>query len=121
MTRKWASAAAISPAGRSSGCASPRAILHDPAILILDEATANVDLETEEQIQEALARLTAGRTTIAIAHRLSTLRNADHLLVVQDGKVAEYGTHQELEENKGVYYELLQMHRKTSMVEALHE
>jgi len=98
-----------------------RAILHDPAILILDEATANVDLETEEQIQEALARLTAGRTTIAIAHRLSTLRNAQTLLVVQDGKVAEFGTHQELEEKKGVYYELLQMHRKTSMVEALHE
>ena len=68
-----------------------RAILHDPAILILDEATANVDLETEEQIQEALARLIQGRTTIAIAHRLSTLRNAHTLLVIEDGKVAEFG------------------------------
>ena len=98
-----------------------RAILHDPAILILDEATANVDLETEEQIQEALARLTQGRTTLAIAHRLSTLRNAHTLLVIEEGKVAEHGTHEELEANKGTYYELLQMHRKTSTVEALHE
>jgi len=98
-----------------------RAILHDPAILILDEATANVDLETEEQIQEALARLTQGRTTIAIAHRLSTLRNAHTLLVMDEGKVAEHGTHEELEELKGKYYELRQMHQKTSMVEALHE
>jgi ATP-binding cassette subfamily B protein len=98
-----------------------RAILHDPAILILDEATANVDLETEEQIQEALARLTQGRTTIAIAHRISTLRNAHTLLVIEDGKVAENGTHEELEELKGKYYELLRMHQKTSMVEALHE
>ena len=98
-----------------------RAILHDPAILILDEATANVDLETEEQIQEALARLTMGRTTIAIAHRLSTLRNAHTLLVIDEGKVDEHGTHEELEANKGTYYELLQMHRKTSTVEALHE
>jgi ATP-binding cassette subfamily B protein len=98
-----------------------RAILHDPAILILDEATANVDLETEEQIQEAITRLIEGRTTIAIAHRLSTLRNAHNLLVVEDGKVAEYGTHEELEEKKGKYYDLLQMHRKTSAVEAWKE
>ncbi len=98
-----------------------RAILHDPAILILDEATANVDLETEEQIQEAITRLIEGRTTFAIAHRLSTLRNAHHLLVIEDGKVAEYGTHEELEEKKGKYYDLLQMHRKTSSVEAWRE
>jgi ATP-binding cassette subfamily B protein len=98
-----------------------RAILHDPAILILDEATANVDLETEEQIQEAITRLIEGRTTIAIAHRLSTLRNAHHLLVIEDGKVVEYGTHEELEEKKGKYYDLLQMHRKTSAVEAWKE
>jgi ATP-binding cassette, subfamily B, bacterial len=98
-----------------------RAILHDPAILILDEATANVDLETEEQIQEAIARLIEGRTTIAIAHRLSTLRNAHHLLVIEDGKVVEFGTHEELEEKKGTYYDLLQIHRKTSMVEAWTE
>jgi len=96
-----------------------RAILHDPAILILDEATASVDLETEAQIQEAIARLIEGRTTFAIAHRLSTLRNASSLLVLEDGKIAEFGTHEQLEENKGVYYRLLDIHRKTSMTTAL--
>jgi ATP-binding cassette, subfamily B, bacterial len=96
-----------------------RAILHNPAILILDEATANVDLETESQIQEAIARLIENRTTFAIAHRLSTLRNAHKLLVMEDGKIAEFGTHEELENKEdGVYRKLLDIHRKTSMVKA---
>jgi ATP-binding cassette subfamily B protein len=98
-----------------------RAILHDPAILILDEATANVDLETEEQIQRAIAELTRGRTTLAIAHRLSTLRNADHLLVIEDGKVAEFGTHDELAAKHGVYQRLLDIHQKTSMVRGVDQ
>ena len=106
-------------AGEKQRVCIARAVLHDPAILILDEATANVDLETEEQIQQAIARLVEGRTTFAIAHRLSTLRNADKLLVIEDGKVVEFGTHQELEEQKGVYYNLLDLHRKTSMVKAV--
>jgi len=106
-------------AGEKQRVCIGRAILHDPAILILDEATANVDLETEEQIQQAIARLVEGRTTFAIAHRLSTLRNADALLVLEDGKVAEFGTHQELEDKKGVYYSLLDLHRKTSTVKAV--
>ena len=106
-------------AGEKQRVCIARAILHDPAILILDEATASVDLETEAQIQEAVARLIAGRTTFAIAHRLSTLRNASNLLVVDEGKVAEFGTHEELEAKKGVYQRLLEIHRKTSMTTAL--
>jgi ATP-binding cassette subfamily B protein len=73
-----------------------RAILHDPRILILDEATSSVDTETEYKIQEALERLVAGRTVFAIAHRLSTLRRASRLFVVEDGKLEESGTHAEL-------------------------
>lgn len=73
-----------------------RALLHDPRILILDEATSSVDSESEKKIQEALQRLVAGRTTFAIAHRLSTLSAADRLLVLEDGKLLEQGTHQAL-------------------------
>jgi ATP-binding cassette subfamily B protein len=73
-----------------------RAILHDPRILILDEATSSVDTETEWKIQEALERLTGGRTVFAIAHRLSTLKRADRLFVIEDGRISEQGTHAEL-------------------------
>ena len=71
-------------------------MLHDPRILILDEATSSVDTETEREIQEALERLIAGRTVIAIAHRLSTLRRASRLFVIENGRLAECGTHREL-------------------------
>lgn len=84
-----------------------RAVLINPRILILDEATAALDTETEMSIQDALDSLTAGRTTLAIAHRLSTLRNADRLVVIEGGKIAEAGTHNELIQNKGVYYRLM--------------
>ena len=73
-----------------------RAILHDPRILILDEATSSVDTETEKNIQDALRRLVSGRTTFAIAHRLSTLNSANRLFVMQEGKLVEHGTHAEL-------------------------
>ena len=81
-----------------------RAILHNPRILILDEATSSVDTETEKQIQQALDRLVEGRTTFAIAHRLSTLQAADRLVVLEKGKVVEQGLHSELAEKPGGVY-----------------
>jgi len=87
-----------------------RAILHDPRILILDEATSSVDTETEHQIQEALDRLIAGRTVFAIAHRLSTLRKASRLFVISEGRLAESGTHRELlAKSDGIYRRLHEM------------
>ncbi len=83
-----------------------RAILADPAILILDEATSSVDTRTEMHIQEALLNLMKGRTSFVIAHRLSTIREADMILVINDGEIIERGNHHELLENKGFYYNL---------------
>lgn len=86
-----------------------RAILRNPKILILDEATAAMDTQTERQIQSALEQLTKNRTTIMIAHRLSTLRSADKLIVIENGKMPEFGTHRELLEKKGIYYKLYKL------------
>lgn len=89
-----------------------RAILANPRILILDEATASVDTETEMAIQDSLDRLVKGRTTLSIAHRLSTLRNADRLIVIDDGRITEEGTHAELVRRKGTYFKLMQLQSK---------
>lgn len=83
-----------------------RAVLADPGILILDEATSNIDTRTEALIQEAFSTLLEGRTSVVIAHRLSTIRNADQILVVEDGRIAERGTHAELLERNGLYADL---------------
>ena len=86
-----------------------RALAHDPAVLILDEATALIDTDTERKLQIALEKLTKGRTTIVIAHRLSTIRNADQIVVLEKGELAEMGTHEELLQNQGLYYNLYQL------------
>jgi len=93
--------------GEKQRIAIARAVLLNPRILILDEATASLDTETEKQIQEALERLVKGRTTISIAHRLSTLRNADRLFVLENGQIKESGTHEELIKLKGIYFNLV--------------
>ena len=101
--------------GERQRIAIARAILHDPRLLILDEATSSLDTETEYQIQEALGRLIKGRTTFAIAHRLSTLREADRIVVIDKHRIAEVGSHNELMRKKGIYYGLvmaqLDMHK----------
>jgi ATP-binding cassette subfamily B protein len=99
-----------------------RAILHNPRILILDEATSSVDTETEYKIQEALDRLTAGRTVFAIAHRLSTLRRADRIFVIDDGCMTEHGTHAELlAKPGGTYRRLTELQQELTMARSLAE
>lgn len=83
-----------------------RALLADPRILILDEATSSVDTQTEQIIQRALSRLLKGRTSFVIAHRLSTITSADLIVVVDGGRIIERGTHRELLEKHGYYYDL---------------
>lgn len=96
-----------------------RAILANPKILILDEATASVDTETEQAIQSSLNMLVKGRTTLSIAHRLSTLKNADKLVVIDDGKLTESGTHEELIEQKGTYFKLMELQSKALALRGL--
>ena len=92
--------------GQRQLLAFARALAFDPAILVLDEATSNIDTETELLIQDALGKLTRGRTTIVIAHRLSTIQHADNIIVLHKGKVRESGNHQELLAKRGMYYSL---------------
>jgi len=96
-------------AGQRQLLSFARTLAFDPAILILDEATANIDTETEQLIQEALETLMAGRTTIMVAHRLSTVQRADKIIVMHKGRIRESGTHQELLEQDGIYRKLYQL------------
>ena len=93
-------------AGQRQLISFARALAFDPAILVLDEATASIDSETEAVIQRALRTLTAGRTTFIVAHRLSTIQHADQIIVLHKGRIREQGTHQELLEQQGLYYKL---------------
>ena len=99
-------------AGQKQLLAFARALAFDPDILVLDEASANIDTATEMLIQDALEKLTADRTTIVIAHRLSTIQHADKILVLHKGRIKERGTHQELLAEEGLYYNLYQLQYK---------
>lgn len=83
-----------------------RAMLYDTSMLILDEATSNVDTATERRVQQAMAALMRGKTSFVIAHRLSTIQEADQILVVEQGDVVEQGTHRQLMDKKGKYYQM---------------
>ncbi|MCL2445645.1 MAG: ABC transporter ATP-binding protein/permease [Oscillospiraceae bacterium] len=100
--------------GERQRVAIARAVLRNPKILILDEATSALDPETEGKVQQALERLVKGRVTIAIAHRLSTLRHANRLAVIDGGEIAELGSHRELMQKRGIYYNLVTTQRQMS-------
>ena len=93
-----------------------RAVLKNPSILIFDEATAAVDSETEELIQTAVERMISGRTTLMIAHRLSTLRKANKIVVVDKGEIIEFGSHEELMELKGKYHKLIEIQNMSEQI-----
>jgi ABC-type multidrug transport system fused ATPase/permease subunit len=98
--------------GQRQLLAFARALAFDPKILILDEATANIDTETEQLIQDALSKLTKDRTTIIISHRLSTIQHADNIIVMHKGKIREMGNHNDLLTKKGLYYNLYKLQYK---------
>ena len=95
-------------AGQRQLISFARAIAHDPAVLVMDEATANIDTGTERLIQQALAQVTENRTTLTIAHRLSTIRHADRIFVMRHGEIVESGTHASLLAAQGYYHALLE-------------
>jgi ATP-binding cassette subfamily B multidrug efflux pump len=104
--------------GQRQRTALARAVVREPSILILDDALASVDTHTEDAILKGLRKVMETRTTLIIAHRLSSVRDADHILVLDEGRIAEAGTHQQLLDAGGMYAE---MHRRQSMAQELGE
>ena len=100
-------------AGQRQLLSFARTLAFDPAILVMDEATANIDTETEMLIQDAMERLMQGRTTIVVAHRLSTIQHADKIMVMHKGRLREEGTHQELLAQNGIYKKLYDLQLRT--------
>jgi ATP-binding cassette subfamily B protein len=101
--------------GQKQRISIARVFLKNPPILILDEATSALDNESEHLVNQSLERLAQGRTTVTIAHRLTTIQNADRILVLSDGKIMEEGSHEELLEKQGMYYQLyMSVQDKTS-------
>jgi ATP-binding cassette subfamily B protein len=96
-----------------------RTLVHKPSLMILDEATANIDTETEKLIQESLSKMMNIGTTIVVAHRLSTIQHADQIIVMRKGKIIESGNHQELLKNKGHYYQLYQLQYDKNVKDSL--
>jgi subfamily B ATP-binding cassette protein MsbA len=102
--------------GQQQRIAIARAILADPDLLIFDEATSHLDIFTEREIQAAMARLSENRTLMVVAHRLSTIRNADIVLVMDKGRLVEQGTHRELLARRGIYWQMV-MHQRLDLAE----
>ena len=103
--------------GQKQRVAIARAILRDPKVLLLDEATSALDAESERLVQAALEGLMKGRTTLVVAHRLSTVRNADSIAVVHKGSIVEQGTHEQLLDTKGAYFNLVRLQAQAAAVE----
>jgi subfamily B ATP-binding cassette protein MsbA len=95
--------------GQKQRLSIARAVLKNPPIMVLDEATSALDTESEKLVQEALENLMTNRTSLVIAHRLSTIQKADQIIVMQDGRIIEMGTHEELIKNKSTYKKLVEM------------